>query len=186
MLVSTWFGFELFEYSNSSVWISYWHRVSIGVEISFGSLLSPFAVKSDLHLTKSQGSFITGSYWSTYTFLRIFSLVLIIYLSPRTLLIANFLIIMLANGILVPFANTNEWALWLGSGLMGFGCSSVFATMFGFIEQLTPITARITAGFMIAGFLFEFNFVLLRIKSTISYLKDVLVNLSSRWLCHGI
>lgn len=58
---------------------------------------------------------------------------------------------MLSNCILVPFANNYEWALWLGSALMGFGCSSVFATMFGFMEQLTPVTARITSGFMIAG-----------------------------------
>lgn len=128
----------------------------VGLEISFGSLLTPFAVKSDLNLTKSQGSFITGSYWATYTFLRIFTLVLIVYLPARTLLIGDFIIIMLSNCILVPFANTYEWALWVGSSLMGLGCSSVFATMFGFVEQLTPITARITAGFMVAACAGEF------------------------------
>ncbi|KAG4078604.1 hypothetical protein HA402_011363 [Bradysia odoriphaga] len=128
----------------------------VGLEISFGSLLTPFAVKSDLNLTKSQGSFITGSYWATYTFLRIFTLVLIVYLPCRTLLIGNFIIIMFSNCILVPFANNHEWALWVGSSLMGLGCSSVFATMFGFVEQLTPITARITAGFMVAACAGEF------------------------------
>ena len=34
---------------------------------------------------------------------------------------------------------------------MGLGCSSVFATVFAFLEQLIPVTARITAGFLIAG-----------------------------------
>lgn len=49
-------------------------------------------------------------------------------------------------------------ALWLGSALMGLGCSSVFATVFAFLEQLTPVTARITAGFLIAGKLFAVSF----------------------------
>lgn len=63
----------------------------------------------------------------------------------------DFGIIMVSNMILVPLGNNNKTALWLGSGLMGLGCSSVFATVFAFLEQLTPVTARITAGFLIAG-----------------------------------
>lgn len=34
---------------------------------------------------------------------------------------------------------------------MGLGCSSIFATIFAFLEQLTPVTSRITAGFLVAG-----------------------------------
>lgn len=107
----------------------------VGVEISFGSLLSPFAVKSNLHMSKSEGSFLTSTYWATYTFLRIFSLIGIIYLSPQLLLIINFGIVMLSNCILVPFANEHRWALWTGSALIGLGCSSIFATMFAFLGE---------------------------------------------------
>ena len=85
----------------------------VGLEISFGSLLPTFAVKSDLHMSKSEGSFLTSTYWATYTFLRIFSLIAIIYLSPRFLLLVNFGIIMFSNMILVPFGNSQRWALWV-------------------------------------------------------------------------
>ena len=157
----------------------------VGLEISFGSLLSPYAVYSKLQMTKSQGSFLTSSYWGTFTFLRVFGLIGTIYLSPRLLLLIHFVIIMASNAILLPFGNDYAWALWLGTGLIGFGlvkmltqfmgrqylnhsssliprfplfsCSGVFATIFAFLEQLTPVTARITAGFLIAGKLHSFD-----------------------------
>ena len=132
-----------------------------GLEISFGSLLSPFAVKSNLRMTKSEGAFLTSTYWGMFTFLRIFSLIAITYFSPRCLLIFNMAIIMLSNVFLLPFANDFSWALWIGSALMGLGCSSVFATMFAFVEQLTPVTPRFTSITMIACCLGEFIIPLL-------------------------
>ena len=78
-------------------------------------------------------------------------MIAIIYLSPRSLLLIDFGVIMFSNFILLPFGNDHRWALWLGSSLMGLGCSSVFATVFAFVEQMTPVTSRITAGFLIAG-----------------------------------
>lgn len=80
-----------------------------GLEISFGSLLSPYAVKSKLQMTKAEGSFLTSAYWGTFTFLRVFSLIGIIYLSPRLLLLINFAIIMISNAILMPYGNVHRW-----------------------------------------------------------------------------
>lgn len=92
----------------------------VGLEISFGSLLPPFAVYSDLHMTKPEGSFVTSTYWGMYTFLRVFSLIAIIYFSPRFLLLVDFGIILISNVILVPFANHYRWALWLGKIFFDF------------------------------------------------------------------
>lgn len=39
---------------------------------------------------------------------------------------------------------------------MGLGCSSVFATMFAFVEQLTPVTPLFTSITMVACCLGEF------------------------------
>jgi len=132
-----------------------------GLEISFGSLLSPFAVKSNLRMSKSEGSFITAVYWGMFTFFRIFSLFAITYFSPRAVLIFNMALIVLSNGFLLPLANTYRWALWVGSALMGLGCSSVFATMFAVVEQLTPVTPAFTSITMIACCLGEFIIPLL-------------------------
>ena len=132
-----------------------------GLEISFGSLLSPFAVKSNLKMSKSEGSFLTSTYWGMFTFFRIFSLFAITVFSPRALLIFNMALIMLSNVFLLPLANDYRWALWVGSALMGLGCSSVFATMFAFVEQMTPVTPRFTSITMIACCLGEFIIPLL-------------------------
>lgn len=83
-------------------------HVYCGLEISFGALLSPFAVKSKIHMTKSEGSFLTSAYWGMFTFLRAFSLIAIIFLSPRLLLLINFGIIMISNAILLPLGNSNR------------------------------------------------------------------------------
>ena len=98
-----------------------------GVEISFGSLLAPFTVKSSLHLSKSLSSFITSLYWGTFTFFRILTLIAITHCKPRTLLLFNMVLILGSNVILLPFGDSSLWALWLGVGMIGVGCSSVFA-----------------------------------------------------------
>lgn len=93
-------------------------------------------------MTKSDGSFLTSIYWGMYTLFRILTLIGIIYLPPRSILFANFSLIMLSNSILIPFGNKNEWSLWLGCAIAGAGCSSVFGVLFSFLEQLTRVTAR--------------------------------------------
>ena len=112
--------------------------------------MSPYAVKSNLGMTKSEGAYVTGVYWCFYTFLRIFSSITIVYFSPRLLLFVNTFIIMLSNFFLIGLPNYN-WALYTGSILMGTGTSSCFALVFAFLEDLLVVTARITSGFMIFG-----------------------------------
>lgn len=124
-----------------------------GLEISFGSLLSPYSVHSRVQMTKSEGSFLTSGYWGTFTFSRIFSLIGILILSPRLLLLIKFAIIMGANGILLPLGNVSQRGLWFGTCLMGFGNSGVYAIILALLEQLTPVTGRISAGFSISGLL---------------------------------
>lgn len=131
-------------------------HVYCGLEISFGALLAPFTVKSSLQLNKSLSSFITSLYWGTFTFFRILTMLVITYCKPRTVLIANMIIIMGSNVLLLPYGDTCLWALWLGVGLMGLGCSSVFATMIGYVEQMFPVTSRITSGYMTFACLGEF------------------------------
>ena len=99
-----------------------------------------FAEKSNLKMSRSKSLFLASTFWSTYTFLKIFSLILIVYLSPRILLLISFSIIMFSNLILIPFGNDYEWALWLSVALIGLGCSSIPGTMFSFTEQFTEVT----------------------------------------------
>jgi FHS family Na+ dependent glucose MFS transporter 1 len=131
-------------------------HVYCGLEISFGALLATFTVKSKLQMSKSLSSFITSLYWGAFTFFRILTMVAITHCKLRTLLLVNMAIIMASNVLLLPFGDTCLWALWAGVALMGLGCSSVFATMIGYVEQMFPVTSRITSGFMTFACLGEF------------------------------
>lgn len=128
----------------------------VGLEIGFGTLLATYAVKSDLHLTKSSASFMTSVYWGTYTFFRCVTVFVIHLVGPRMHLIADLALIFGSNLFLVPFAGSHPWALWTGVSLMGLGCSSVFATVFGYLEMYFPVTGRIAAGFQVSATLGEF------------------------------
>lgn len=92
-----------------------------GLEISFGSLLPTFAVKSNIQMSKSEAAYLTSSYWGMFTFFRIVSLFAITFFSPRSLLIGSMGLIVLSNVFLLPFGNDFRWALWTGSVLMGLG-----------------------------------------------------------------
>lgn len=58
-------------------------------------------------------------YWGCFTFFRLCTLVLISYISARSMLLIDLALIMASNVVLLPFANHYEWALWVGSALMG-------------------------------------------------------------------
>ena len=61
------------------------------------------------------------------------------------MLIIDLALIMASNAILLPFANHYEWALWVGSALMGFGVSSVYPTLWTFLEEILPVTSKMTS-----------------------------------------
>lgn len=52
---------------------------------------------------------------------------------------------MIANVFLLPFANNYAWALWVGSCFMGIGVSSIYPTLWSFLEQILPVTSKMTS-----------------------------------------
>lgn len=106
--------------------ISLLAHLTYALELAFGQLLTTFAVKSDLHLEKSTGSFITSFYWACFTFFRLITIFLVNYMSSRTALYMDLALVMTGMAFLVPLANTCEWALWVGSAFIGIGTLITF------------------------------------------------------------
>ncbi|KAI1281206.1 Major facilitator superfamily domain-containing protein 4A [Halotydeus destructor] len=97
----------------------------LGLEIGMGSFATSFAVKSDNHLSKRVGAYMTSLYWFTYTFFRLFALLFINRISISLNIALELGILVLANIILVPFGNSSEWCLWVGVALIGIGTSTL-------------------------------------------------------------
>lgn len=118
---------------------------NVGLELTYGQYLTTYAVKSDLKLTKATGAEITSLYWTFFTFFRLTTAFYIKYLGCERNILMNLVIILGANVILVPFASRNQACLWIGSAVMGIGCSSIWGCAFGFLEQYFTITSRIAS-----------------------------------------
>ncbi|KAJ6643522.1 Sodium-dependent glucose transporter 1 [Pseudolycoriella hygida] len=119
-----------------------------GLELSFGVMLAPYARLSDLHFSKSSASFVSSLYWGCFTFFRLCTLILINFVSPRTVLIIELGLVMVSNAILLPFlfiTSYSGWALWVGSAFMGVGVSSMYPTLWSFVEEIVPVTSKMNS-----------------------------------------
>jgi len=133
-------------------------HLAYGLELSFGVMLASYARLSDLHMDKTSASFITSLYWGCFTFFRLCTLVLINFFSARTMLIVDLCLVVLSNAILLPFLfiNQSQWALWVGSALMGVGVSSMYPTLWSFLENILPVTSKMTSIINSCGCIGEF------------------------------
>lgn len=133
----------------------------LGLEISFGSFLMTFAVNSSLKLSKATGAHLTTLFWSTFTFIRVITILVINRVGITAVLFTSLTVTLLANAILLPYGDTSELMLWIGVGMIGIGMSSVWACIFGFLEQFFPVTSVIGSLMIVAGVLGEFVFPVL-------------------------
>ena len=122
-----------------------------GLELAMSNLLTTFCVKSGLGLDKQDGADLTTVFFFTYTFFRVTTIFYIEKLGNERNLWLNFMVIAIANVFIVPFGDRINWCLWVGVALLGIGTSSVYASIFGFLEGFFPIKSRVAATFAVAA-----------------------------------
>ena len=83
-----------------------------GLEITYGSFLTTFAVNSAMKLKKATGALMTSCFWATFTFFRLFAVVYIDFTGPEINLIFEIILILISNVFLVRYGNIFEWSLW--------------------------------------------------------------------------
>lgn len=126
-------------------------HVYCGLELAFGTLITSYAVKCDLKLDKATGAVMASVYWAFFTFFRLFAIFFADIIGAEANIYFNFMLIALSNFFLIPFGNSNIYCLWAGIVLMGLGTSSIWASIFGFLEDYFPVTSGVTAAFSVAA-----------------------------------
>ena len=111
--------------------VLFFMHIYLGLEISFGSYLTAFVVKSGLPLTKSDGAAMTTVFWSSFTLFRVLTICYIEYVGTEMNILGSLMICLLANCFLVPFGTKSVPLLWTGVVLIGIGTSSIWACIFG-------------------------------------------------------
>ncbi|XP_023211302.1 sodium-dependent glucose transporter 1-like isoform X2 [Centruroides sculpturatus] len=120
-----------------------------GLEIAFGQLLTTFAVKGNLHLSESTGSFMTSVYWGTYTFARAFSIFLVTCTNLICPILVDLALFIAAGVCLSLFGGSSETMLWIGIAVLGFGLSSVFPSVLAWLEFHIPLNSKVASLFIV-------------------------------------
>lgn len=122
-----------------------------GLEIIFGDFISPFVVKSDLHMSQQTGALISSVFWIALTFCRLGAVFFIDYIGVERNIFLNLTFIVISSTILLPFGTSTQWGIWAGSVFMGLGLSSTWPSIYGFMEQYFHVTSRIAASLIISA-----------------------------------
>ena len=133
-------------------------HIYLGLEITFGSYLTAFAVKSRLHLSKAYGAILTTVYWTSFTLFRLLTILYVDYTGLELNIMGSIVVVLLSNAFLLPHGDRDLSMLWTGVVLIGVGTSSIFGCMFGFLEEHFPVTSMISALMIMAAVLGEFVF----------------------------
>ena len=114
-----------------------------GSEVSFGIYLTAFCVKSRLHLTRQIGAGITAMFWGCFAAMRFLAIFAAIYLKPIYLMSLSCLVSCVGGILLAIHGDQSVTILWAGSGMLGLGMASIYATGLLWLESYMKITNRI-------------------------------------------
>lgn len=123
----------------------------VGMEQMHLQFLPTFAVNTDLNISPSTAAMMSSAAAFSFTIGRCLSIPLAIKLKPQTILYTNHVLMLLGTIILAIYANSSETMLWVGNIVLGCGFSSVYASIYAFLEQNIRVTNRIGSLFVFAG-----------------------------------
>jgi len=123
----------------------------VGVEVSYGTYIAVFSVKSSLAMSRRAGSDITAIFWGTFAATRGLAILAAVVASPTIIMVSSFICCSIASLSLVIWAEASPLALQVCSGFLGLGTASIFATGLLWFESYITITNRIGAVFTIAS-----------------------------------
>jgi len=136
-------------------------HIYYGLELTAGSLVLTYAVESDLKLSKSQGAELTALFWGVFTGWRLIAIFYIEYIGSELNIASSLAVILLGNVILIPFANSSEVCLWIGIALIGLGTSSIWGSMFSYLNDHFPVTSKISSVLTVSACVGVFIFPLI-------------------------
>ena len=119
------------------------------VEVTPGNFLSAFVVK-ELCWENKQGARLISILWGSHGIGRICGVPLSIFLSPRTMLIGDLCMQLLAY-ILMLFVRHHSLIMWVSTAFAGLGMATVMGTGFLWAADHVQITGRVSSVFFVAS-----------------------------------
>ncbi|RWS24908.1 sodium-dependent glucose transporter 1-like protein [Leptotrombidium deliense] len=120
-----------------------------GSEYNIFSYLPTFLIELPLKISKQTTAMMSATFGAMFTLFRFISILVATKVQTSTMLYISLADLILAY-LLLLFAHESVVAIWISIVFIGIGCSSVFASIYAFIEQRINITNVIASIFMMS------------------------------------
>ncbi|KAI1278391.1 Major facilitator superfamily domain-containing protein 4A [Halotydeus destructor] len=139
--------------------VYYWSIITVGSLLfcffictieNTRNYLPAFVVNCNLKLSKSTGSYMSSAFIGAFTLARLCSIFIAAKLKASHMLIADFILVIAGNIIVLFSANSWELGLWIGFVIMGIGSASCVGAMYAMIEERIVVD-NFVCGIMMFG-----------------------------------
>lgn len=121
------------------------------LECTYAMMITSYAVKCDLHLSKSAASRLTAVFYLSWVASRAVASVVAIRTTPFHLLLASHVMLVVAATILLIWARVYEPVLWVSSALIGIGQGPIYAAVVSWAVSYIAMNNVMMSSSIIAG-----------------------------------
>ena len=123
----------------------------VGTEVSFGSLVFTYAVKSELKFSKGKAATLAAVFWGPFAFTRLFSVVLaLLKVHASVMMTMNLTGSLIAVTIFMILPHNNI-AIWIVSAVLGASFASIFPTTMTWLSEHLSVSGKATAVLVVGG-----------------------------------
>ena len=123
----------------------------VGTEVSFGSLVFTYAVKSELSFSKGKAATLAAAFWGPFVFMRLFSVVLVVLKVHSSVMMTMNLTGSLIAVTLFVILPHNNIAIWIMSAVLGASFASIFPTTMTWLSEHLSVSGKATAVVVVGG-----------------------------------
>ncbi|KAM7284360.1 sodium-dependent glucose transporter 1C-like [Ixodes scapularis] len=125
--------------------------VYVALECTTGQMLTAYAVKCDLHLTKSSASHLTAVYFSSFAASRIMAAIVTLKVTSFQMLVVSHIILAVAATLLLIWGSSLEIVLWVCVSLLGVGKGPVYGAIVAWTASYVEMSNRMMSLIIVAG-----------------------------------
>ncbi|RWS29144.1 sodium-dependent glucose transporter 1-like protein [Leptotrombidium deliense] len=122
-----------------------------GFEISYMQFMPILVTQSKLNVSDTDAAFMNSAMNVAFTCFRGISIIANMIIESKILIYFDLFVLSIATTILFIFINTSQTMLYVGNILMGVGFSSIYPSIYAFVEQYIDVTNFIGSLFAFAS-----------------------------------
>lgn len=121
------------------------------LELCTQQFLPTFTHFSELKLTPPEGARVLFGLQLGFSIGRLVGILLVLKIPPHFIFAGNFIILTISNTILFMWGGSSLTWLWVGSIMIGVGMSTVYPSLYAFVEKYLFVTESVAGIITVAG-----------------------------------